>query len=143
MHLYSLYKQTSEWLQFNACDVLRNNEIFSSYVYLIKQHLPHSVIWFENFNIFFDIIIILWNSENIMFTCFLNRTHMLHTHNMALNRAFFYSLIYQRLNHSWDFSTQPGLMYIYMSATADVTASPGFVNGSGLFFDTNCSYPNW
>jgi len=72
-----------------------------------------------------------------------NRTKMLHVHNMALNRAFFYSLVYQRLNASHDFNTQPGLMYIYMSAAADVTASPGFVNGSGLFFDTDCAYPNW
>jgi len=72
-----------------------------------------------------------------------NRTNMLHVHNMALNRAFFYSLMYQRLNHSWDFSTQPGLMYIYMSAAADISASPGFINGSGLYFDTDCAYPNW
>ncbi|XP_005104597.1 uncharacterized protein LOC101847514 [Aplysia californica] len=72
-----------------------------------------------------------------------NRTNLLHVHNLALNRAFFYSLIYQRMNHSWDFNTQPGLMYIYMSATADVTASPGFINGSGIFFDTDCAYPNW
>ncbi|XP_013089446.2 uncharacterized protein LOC106073439 [Biomphalaria glabrata] len=72
-----------------------------------------------------------------------NRTVLLHVHNMALNRAFFYSLIYQRLNNTWDFATQPGLMYIYMSAAADISASAGFINGSGLFFDNNCSYPNW
>ncbi|CAG5116099.1 unnamed protein product, partial [Candidula unifasciata] len=74
---------------------------------------------------------------------FSNRTNLLHVHNMALNRAFFFSLIYQQLNNSWDFQTQPGLMYIYMSTAADISASAGFINGSGLFFDNNCSYPNW
>ncbi|XP_076444630.1 uncharacterized protein LOC143282762 isoform X1 [Babylonia areolata] len=72
-----------------------------------------------------------------------NRSNLLHAHNMALNRAFFYSFIYQQLNNSWDFDTQPGLMYIYMGHAADVTANPGFINGSSIFFDNNCSYPNW
>ncbi|GFS15850.1 Fras1 related extracellular matrix protein [Elysia marginata] len=72
-----------------------------------------------------------------------NRSALLHVHNMALNRAFFYSLIYQRLNQSWDFETQPGLMYIYMSMSADISASPGYINGSGIFFDNDCYYPNW
>ena len=72
-----------------------------------------------------------------------NRTSLLHAHNMALNRAFFYSFIYQHLNQTYDFETQPGLMYIYMSHTADVSANPGFINGSAIFFDNNCSYPNW
>lgn len=72
-----------------------------------------------------------------------NRTSLLHAHNMALNRAFFYSFIYQQMNQTFDFSTQPGLMYIYMSHAADVSANPGFINGSSIFFDNNCSYPNW
>ncbi|XP_071112765.1 uncharacterized protein [Haliotis cracherodii] len=72
-----------------------------------------------------------------------NRSAMLHMHNMALNRAFFYSFIYQKLNNTWDFLNQPGLQYYYMSAAADVSASPGFLNGSALYFDFNCSYPNW
>lgn len=72
-----------------------------------------------------------------------NRTALLHAHNMALNRAFFYSFIYQQLNNTWDFQTQPGLMYIYMGHAADVSANPGFINGSSIFFDNNCSYPNW
>ncbi|GFN84632.1 hypothetical protein PoB_001113800 [Plakobranchus ocellatus] len=72
-----------------------------------------------------------------------NRSALLHVHNMALNRAFFYSLIYQRLNRTWDFETQPGLMYIYMSMAADISASPGYINGSGIFFDNYCYYPNW
>ncbi|KAK7107826.1 uncharacterized protein [Littorina saxatilis] len=72
-----------------------------------------------------------------------NRSSLLHAHNMALNRAFFYSFIYQQMNQTWDFETQPGLMYIYMGHAADVSANPGFINGSSLFFDNNCSYPNW
>ncbi|KAK6170213.1 hypothetical protein SNE40_018662 [Patella caerulea] len=72
-----------------------------------------------------------------------NRTNLLHLHNMALNRAFYYSFIYQKLNQTWDFETQPGLSYIYMSAAADVSANPGFINGSSLYFDNDCSYPNW
>ena len=72
-----------------------------------------------------------------------NRSQLLHLHNMALNRAYFYSFIYQRLNHSEDFVYQPGLMYMYMSSTADVTGSEGFINGSAIIFDKNCYYPNW
>lgn len=72
-----------------------------------------------------------------------NRTALLHAHNLALNRAFFYSFMYQTLNQTYDFSTQPGLFYIYMAHAADVSASPGFINGSSIFFDNNCTYPNW
>lgn len=72
-----------------------------------------------------------------------NRSQLLHMHNMALNRAHYYSFIYQRLNRSVDFNFQPGLMYLYMSTTADVTANQGFINGSALFYDNHCYYPNW
>lgn len=72
-----------------------------------------------------------------------NRSMLLHLHNMALNRAFYYSFIYQRMNMSGDFPHQPGLMYLYMSAAADVSASPGWINASALLFDNNCTYPNW
>ena len=74
---------------------------------------------------------------------FSNRSMLMHMHNMALNRAFFYSFIYQRMNTSGDFEHQPGLMYLYMSAAADVSASQGFINASSLLFDNNCTYPNW
>ncbi|XP_060582788.1 uncharacterized protein LOC132739151 [Ruditapes philippinarum] len=74
---------------------------------------------------------------------FANRSMLLHMHNLAFNRAFYYSFIYQRMNTSDDFEHQPGLMYLYMSAAADVSASPGWVNGSSLLFDNNCTYPNW
>lgn len=72
-----------------------------------------------------------------------NRSMLLHLHNMALNRAFYFSFIYQRMNTSGDFEHQPGLMYLYMSTAADVSASPGWINGSSLLFDNNCTYPNW
>ncbi|KAL3881426.1 hypothetical protein ACJMK2_027869 [Sinanodonta woodiana] len=75
---------------------------------------------------------------------FANRSMLLNLHNMALNRAFYYSFIYQRMNLSdQDFPSQPGFEYLYMSAAADVTAFEGFINGSALLFDNNCSYPNW
>lgn len=74
---------------------------------------------------------------------FSNRSMLMHMHNMALNRAYYYSFIYQRMNTSGDFQHQPGLMYLYMSAAADVSASEGFINGSSLLFDNNCTYPNW
>lgn len=72
-----------------------------------------------------------------------NRSSLLHLHNMALNRAFYYSFIFQALNSSEDFVFQPGLMYTFMSLTSDVSGSSGFINGSALYFDTNCSYPNY
>ncbi len=72
-----------------------------------------------------------------------NRTKLLHLHNMALNRAFFFSYIYQKLNYSEMFYDQPGLMYYYFSTVADITANEYNVNGSAIIFDTNCSYPNW
>lgn len=73
-----------------------------------------------------------------------NRTRLLHLHNMALNRAFFYSYMLQKYNESQaDFNMLPGWMYMYMSAVADVNANPKMLNGSSLYFDTNCSYPNW
>ena len=51
-----------------------------------------------------------------------NRTNLLHLHNMALNRAFFFSYIYQKLNESEAFPYQPGLMYYYFSAAADISS---------------------
>ncbi|KAL4221931.1 hypothetical protein ACF0H5_017983 [Mactra antiquata] len=74
---------------------------------------------------------------------FANRSMLLHMHNLALQRAFYYSFTLQRLNKSRDFINQPGLMYLYMSSAADVSASPGWINGSSLLFDNNCAYANW
>ena len=72
-----------------------------------------------------------------------NRTDLLHLHNMALNRAFFYSYTFQKLNESKQFEFQPGLMYYYFSAAADVSANEYGINGSAIMFDNNCSYATW
>lgn len=93
---------------------------------------------------------------------FQNRTSLLHLHNMALNRAFYFSFIYQKINgtdisrrttsatdiekiKAWaeGFENQPGVMYMYMSTAADVSGGQNFINGSGIMFDNNCYYPNW
>ena len=72
-----------------------------------------------------------------------NRTSLIHLHNMALNRAFFYSYILQKMNESTSFHIQPNWLYMYMSATADVNANPYMINGSAIYFDKDCHYPNW
>lgn len=72
-----------------------------------------------------------------------NRTNLLHLHNMALNRAFFYSYIMQKLNESDQFLNQPGLLYYYLSAAADVSANEYGINASAVMYDNNCSYANW
>ena len=72
-----------------------------------------------------------------------NRTNELHVHNMALNRAFFFSYLFQQLNETWEFDKQPGLMYYYFSTAADVSANEYNINGSAVFFDFNSSYAGW
>lgn len=72
-----------------------------------------------------------------------NRTNLLHLHNMALNRAFFFSYVFQKLNESEDFQYQPGLMYYYFSAAADISANEYNINGSMIAFDHESAYPNW
>ncbi|PAA76402.1 hypothetical protein BOX15_Mlig029453g2 [Macrostomum lignano] len=76
---------------------------------------------------------------------FPNRTNLIHMHNMALNRAYFYSYILQRLNESQvtDFPMLPGMLYYYMGASADVSSGVGLMNGSGVLFDTHTQYANW
>ncbi|VDL18649.1 unnamed protein product [Hymenolepis diminuta] len=73
-----------------------------------------------------------------------NRSKLLHLHNLALNRAFFFSYILQRLN---DTRTGPGLLpshiYYYFSGAADISSAPNAVNTSGIYMDTNCSYASW
>ncbi|GFS19102.1 Fras1 related extracellular matrix protein, partial [Elysia marginata] len=71
-----------------------------------------------------------------------NRSSLIHIHNMALNRAFFYSYVLQKMNDTATFYKQPNWMYYYFSATADVNANPNVLNGSAFYFDTNCHYPN-
>ncbi|XP_056002898.1 uncharacterized protein LOC125658223 [Ostrea edulis] len=73
-----------------------------------------------------------------------NRTALVHMHNMALNRAYFYSYIFQKLNKSQtDFQYQPGWFYNYVSVTADTNANKGIFNASALMFDNHNYYPNW
>lgn len=73
-----------------------------------------------------------------------NRTALVHMHNMALNRAYFFSYIYQKLNKSQeDFQYQPGWFYMYVSVTADTNANKGIFNASALMFDNHTHYPNW
>jgi len=72
---------------------------------------------------------------------FPNRTALLHLHNMALNRAFFFSYILQSrfnrpaINDTYD----PGMMYYFLSTIADVSANPK-INASAMYFSPNMSY---
>ncbi|XP_013142311.1 PREDICTED: uncharacterized protein LOC106106296 [Papilio polytes] len=72
---------------------------------------------------------------------FPNRTAMLHLHNMAMNRAFFWSYILQSrfirpaINDTYD----PGMMYYFLSSVADVAANP-YINASSIYFSPNTSY---
>lgn len=72
---------------------------------------------------------------------FPNRTALLHLHDMALNRAFFFSYILQSrfnrpvVNDTYD----PGMMYYFLSTIADVSANPK-INASAVYFSPNMSY---
>ncbi|XP_023240491.1 uncharacterized protein LOC111638939 [Centruroides sculpturatus] len=66
---------------------------------------------------------------------FPNRTNLLHIHNMAISRAFFYSYILQKAADN----DEPGFMYYFLSTIADV-ASNRFINSSAIYFSPNVSY---
>lgn len=72
---------------------------------------------------------------------FPNRTALWHLHNMAMNRAFFWSYILQSrfirpaINDTYD----PGMMYYFLSAVADVSSNP-YINASSIYFSPNMSY---
>ncbi len=72
---------------------------------------------------------------------FPNRTDLLHLHNVALSRAFFFSYILQSrfnrpaINDTYD----PGMMYYFLSTVADVSANPK-INASAAYFSPNMSY---
>lgn len=72
---------------------------------------------------------------------FPNRTQLLHLHNMALNRAFFWSYILQSrfirpaINDTYD----PGMMYYLLSTVADVSTNK-HINASAIYFAPNMSY---
>ncbi|XP_063243657.1 uncharacterized protein LOC134542961 [Bacillus rossius redtenbacheri] len=72
---------------------------------------------------------------------FPNRTAMVHLHNMAMTRSFFWSYILQArfirpaINDTYD----PGMMYYFLSTVADVSANP-YINASAIYFAPNSSY---
>lgn len=64
-----------------------------------------------------------------------NRTNLLQIHNIALNRAFFYSYILQKAQDE----AEPGFMYYMLSSTADVSANP-YVNSSAIYYSPNKAF---
>jgi len=70
-----------------------------------------------------------------------NRTALLHLHNVALSRAFFWSYILQSrfirpaINDTYD----PGMMYYFLSTIADVSANYR-INASSIYFAPNSSF---
>lgn len=77
---------------------------------------------------------------------FPNRSALLHVHNMAHARAFFWSYILQsrfkrpsKVNDTDQSEYDPGFMYYFLSSVADVAANPK-LNASGTYFQPNMSY---
>ncbi len=68
-----------------------------------------------------------------------NRTQLLHARNIAHKNAILYSYQLQNL---FDFD-EPGLMYYYLHATADITGSLAYLNSSGVVYDTDKAYTHW
>lgn len=68
-----------------------------------------------------------------------NRTQLLHTRNMAHKNAILYSYQLQNL---FDFD-QPGLMYYYLHAAADISGARSYLNQSGIIYDTDKAYAHW
>ncbi|XP_014669053.1 PREDICTED: uncharacterized protein LOC106810274 [Priapulus caudatus] len=59
---------------------------------------------------------------------------------LAHNRAFFFSFILQHMNATAD---EPGFLYYYYSAVADVAAYGDVISGSSVVFDRKSFFPNW
>ena len=68
-----------------------------------------------------------------------NRTQLLHTRNVAHKNAILYSFQLQNL---FDFD-QPGLMYYYLHAAADISGARAYLNQSGIIYDTDKAYAHW
>lgn len=66
---------------------------------------------------------------------FPNRTNLLHIHNMAISRAFFFSFILQKAADN----DEPGFMYYFMSVISDVAANR-FINSSAIYYAPNMSF---
>lgn len=77
------------------------------------------------------------------FSLYRNRSMLLHMHNMALGRAFYYSYMNYKANETWNWDQQPGMMYYYMGLSADVSANPGFINGSSYYAEYNLTFANF
>lgn len=74
---------------------------------------------------------------------FPNRTALLHLHNMAMTRSFYWSYILQSRNYkpvnSNNDTYDPGMMYYFLSTVADVSANP-YINASAIYFSPNMSF---
>ncbi|KAI1308698.1 putative G-protein coupled receptor [Halotydeus destructor] len=64
-----------------------------------------------------------------------NRTNLLHIHNMAMSRAFFYSFILQKAADEHE----PGFMYYFLSTIADVAANK-YINASSIYYGPNKAF---
>ncbi|XP_071113928.1 uncharacterized protein [Haliotis cracherodii] len=107
------------------------NETNCHHLYSNDLQLPHSVVTH---------IPVYEDGAREMFA---NRSLAMEAYKMTLNRGFFFSIIYQKLNKSRDFEKQPDLVYTYLSAMSDVTSGPDAIVGSGIYYDKNTSYPNF
>lgn len=68
-----------------------------------------------------------------------NRTQLLHTRNLAHKNSILYSFLLQNL---FDFD-QPGLFYYYLHGSSDISGSRGYLNASGIIYDTDKAYAHW
>ncbi|CAG2178002.1 unnamed protein product, partial [Oppiella nova] len=66
---------------------------------------------------------------------FPNRTNLLHIHNMALSRAFYLSYILQKAPDD----SEPGFMYYFLSAIADVAANR-YINASSIYYGPHMAF---
>lgn len=72
---------------------------------------------------------------------FPNRTNLLHLHNLALSRSFFFSYILQArfIRPARNDTYDPGMMYYFLSTVADVSANP-YINASAIYFSPHSAY---
>ncbi|GFO23801.1 fras1 related extracellular matrix protein [Plakobranchus ocellatus] len=114
---------------------------------MLQTCLSHRNFSAENCRNNGDIYNRIYNFPNGAF----QSTVLRYAKDTSINRAIFFSLIYKLTSYDQtrpvnvveEFHQQPGLNYIYMSTAANVHAGPTGVESSGLFFDSNSSYPNW
>lgn len=66
---------------------------------------------------------------------FPNRTNLLHVHNMALYRSFFYSYILQKAPDD----AEPGFMYYFLSSVSDVAANT-YINASSVYYGPHLAF---